>query len=80
MSWIKVKNGNNKIFTVPESVFKNSYEGCGVFTRVEESKAKNVTEPKTAKREVKEDGDSEIQLAEKVEVDTRRKNSKKASV
>lgn len=80
MSWIKVKNSNNKIFTVPESVFKNSYEGCGVFTRVEESKAKNVTETKTVKREVKEDGDSEIQLAEKAEVDTRRKNSKKASV
>ena len=49
MSWIKAKNGNNKIFTVPESVFKNSYEGCGVFTRVEEPKAQNATKPKTVK-------------------------------
>lgn len=80
MSWIKVKNGNNKIFTVPESVFKNSYEGCGVFTRVEEPKAQNATKPKTVKSEVKENGESEIQFTEQVEVDTKRKNSKKASV
>ena len=80
MSWIKVKNSNNKIFTVPESVFKNSYEGCGVFSRVEETKKQNIAEPKMVKREVKEDGDSEIQLTEQVEVDTRRKNNKKTSV
>lgn len=77
MSWIKVKNSNNKIFTVPESVFKNSYEGCGVFTRVEEPKQVKST---ITKSEVKENGDTEIQLNEQTEIDTRRKNSKKASV
>lgn len=77
MSWIKVKDMNNKIFVIPKSVFKNSYEGCGVFTIVEEHK-KNKTE--TIKSEVKEDGNSEIQLSEQVEIDTTRKNRKKTSV
>lgn len=80
MSWIKVKDMNNKIFVIPESVFKNSYEGCGVFTRIEEPKKQNIAEPKMVKREVKENGNSEIQLTEQVEVDTRRKNNKKTSV
>lgn len=80
MSWIKVKDMNNKIFVIPESVFKNSYEGCGVFTRIEEPKTQNATKPKTVKSEVKENGESEIQLTEQVEIDTRRKNNKKTSV
>lgn len=80
MSWIKVKNSNNKIFTIPESVFKNCYEKCGVFARIEETKEQNEIEPKTIEREVIEDVNSEIQLTEQTEINTRRKNSKKASV
>lgn len=80
MSWIKVKNNNNQIFTVPESVFKNSYEGCGVFVKVEEPKTQTKSQPKTIKSEVVDNGDTEIRVSEQTEVDTRRKNNKKATV
>lgn len=77
MAWVKVKDCNNKIYEIPNSVFKNSYEGCGVFSRIEpEQKPKT----KNIKSEVKENGDTEIQLSEQIEVDTKRKNSKKTSV
>lgn len=74
MSWIKVKDTNNKIFVIPESVFKNSYEGCGVFERVEQVKPKS----KSIKSEV--DCDTEIQLNEQTEINPARKSSKKTSV
>jgi hypothetical protein len=72
MSWIKVKDMNNKIFVIPESVFKNSYEGCGVFQRV------TVEKPKSIKREVEDD--TEIQLNKQTEINNTRKSSKKTSV
>lgn len=76
MSWIEVKDINNKKHVIPESVFK-SYEDYGVFKRVETPK--ETVKPKTIKSEV-EDGNSEIQLTEQTEVGYSRKSSKKAQV
>jgi hypothetical protein len=73
MAWIKVKDIKGKMYTVPESVFANSYESSGAFIRVEEPKP----EKKSKKVEV-EKNDKEIQQFETVEIETPRKDSKKA--
>lgn len=74
MAWIKVKDMQGKIYTVPESVFKNSYESSGVLVRVEEPKPQK--KPKVEVEEV----DSEIQRPEENEFNSYSKNKKKAGV
>lgn len=73
MAWIKVRDMKGKTYTVPETVFENSYKASGAFIRVEEPKP----EKKSKKVEVEKD-DTEIQQSETVEDQTPRKDSKKA--
>lgn len=74
MAWIKVKDMQGKVYSVPESVFKNSYESSGVLVRVEEPKPQ-----KKSKVEV-EEIDTKIQQHEGSEVSSNYKNKKKAGV
>lgn len=75
MAWIKVKDIKGKMYTVPETVFTNSYKSSGAFIRVEEPKP----EKKLKKVEV-EKNDTEIQQPETVKDETSRKDSKKAQL
>lgn len=75
MAWIKVKSINGKVSTVPESVFKNSYEKSGAFIRIEEPKP----EKKSKKVEV-DNNDTEVFKSEDTEIETPRKDSKKAQL
>ena len=74
MAWIKVKNMQGKVYTIPEPVFKNSHQSSGVLVRVEEPKPQ-----KKSKVEV-EEVDTEIQRPEENEFNTHSQNKKKARV
>ena len=75
MAWIKFKDPMGKEFSVPESVYKNSFAGNDAFTLVQDSKPAPQKAEEIVEKEIVED--EQISKPERNEDSNSKKGSRK---